>query len=650
MILRNVKLKNFRPYRDIEFDFSDPDGHIHIIEGPQGAGKTSFHRAIQWGLYGDTQAPNYRENWNNLARENDEEMFVELTFRDVGETFIVRRELDLDSVSHDRKRIWDNLRVIAGGEEEYTEDDAQDWINSRLPEDLKDFFFLDGEQIREQVTKGHAIKEDVETVLKHTAILNAREDLEDVLYKRYQENLKQLEGEIEERDELNEEIDELEEERKELRSEVDELDDERIKIRDELIDLREMLEDQETGLMRELEELEDKIADLVGDKTAAEDNLREAWEKLPIGILSEEIDQVLEDLREEKSELRSKQQDVHRHDIISDLAAEAAEEACPICGNTDVQTVDGSAVTVDSDTSIDKIEERIVQLTEFIGIMEDIPEFETPPSEFENLLMELKSDIDDKRARRKELTQELGGAQGTDKDELEDTIDSLESQIDTIEDDIEDIQKEIEEIDDEIADLTDEKQGLAGGMEIDELNAKIEATGSALEALKTVRDAHIEKKRDQIRAEMNDIFELVSRSEFISTRYKGIDFSGDPEDDDKFVLQLIRKDGTPKDMTEGLPSAGETQLTALSFTFGLNAYANYSTTIVFDTVAGRLDLDNSHAQGEFFASLDDPIILLVHDGELAKMENAIEGHVGRHFKLTPEGEAGQTFTKKEVVE
>ena len=102
-------------------------------------------------------------------------------------------------------------------------------------------------------------------------------------------------------------------------------------------------------------------------------------------------------------------------------------------------------------------------------------------------------------------------------------------------------------------------------------------------------------------------------------------------------------------MTNRKPSAGETQLAALSFIFGLNKYANYATTIVFDTVAGRLDLDNSRAQGEFFASLDDPIILLVHDGELQKLREAIEEDIGRHYELKPDTEDQQTITTVEEV-
>jgi len=85
------------------------------------------------------------------------------------------------------------------------------------------------------------------------------------------------------------------------------------------------------------------------------------------------------------------------------------------------------------------------------------------------------------------------------------------------------------------------------------------------------------------------------------------------------------------------PSAGESQLTALSFIFGLNKYARYSSTIVFDTVAGRLDLTNSKAQGEFFSSLEDPLLLLVTDSELRDLGDAVKDEIGAHYRIKPDG-------------
>ena len=88
-------------------------------------------------------------------------------------------------------------------------------------------------------------------------------------------------------------------------------------------------------------------------------------------------------------------------------------------------------------------------------------------------------------------------------------------------------------------------------------------------------------------------------------------------------------------MTLHEPSAGEAQIVALSFIFGLNSLAEYSATIIFDTVAGRLDLTNTEAQAEFFSSLDEPIVLLVTDSELRDLNESahFKNSIGTHHQI-----------------
>jgi DNA repair exonuclease SbcCD ATPase subunit len=49
MILRKLKLSNFRRFRDVTIDF--PEGVVGIV-GPNGAGKSTLFEAVAWALYG----------------------------------------------------------------------------------------------------------------------------------------------------------------------------------------------------------------------------------------------------------------------------------------------------------------------------------------------------------------------------------------------------------------------------------------------------------------------------------------------------------------------------------------------------------------------------------------------------------------------
>ena len=55
MKINSIKLKNFRPYygkHTINFA-TDDERHVTVIQGVNGAGKTSLFTALNWCLYGD---------------------------------------------------------------------------------------------------------------------------------------------------------------------------------------------------------------------------------------------------------------------------------------------------------------------------------------------------------------------------------------------------------------------------------------------------------------------------------------------------------------------------------------------------------------------------------------------------------------------
>ena len=58
MILKRIKIKNFKSiYQELEIDFEQVNG-FWKIEGPVGAGKTTIGEAIIFGLFGDVKGKN----------------------------------------------------------------------------------------------------------------------------------------------------------------------------------------------------------------------------------------------------------------------------------------------------------------------------------------------------------------------------------------------------------------------------------------------------------------------------------------------------------------------------------------------------------------------------------------------------------------
>lgn len=639
MKLQSVKIVNFRPYRDSHLDLTDCDGSIHVIEGDQGGGKTSLHTAIQWGLYGgDGPGTNYSEHWNERAKqEQQEEMSVEIKFKEGERSYTLIRKID--RFNHTQSRAYEETKLI-GNTNTYSDEEAQNQIEEILPEQLKEFFFLDGERIQRLIEEdaGQQVKREIETVLKHRTIINAQDDLEDLLEDRLIPRRNKIEEEASERDEIVQEISEYRDQIKEL-NEKNEEDRDKIQEKNSILEeTREELEDLNEEKIEEINYLEDVIQDLQKDKVRILSELNESWKELRYAILFDDVADLKQELERQIKEYDKQLSEIERNQIIYELTEEAREGDCPICGNEDIEYLKQHDHEDHDDDLKEQITEKIVELREMRDRLDSVEVPDDAPGDKQVRLEEITSEIEDKKKQRDKLLDELGGVPDeSEKDTLERNITQLETDISNLRDDIGDREKEIQKKNQEIKKLENKREERSSNKDLEEVNDKIEAAKTAIEKLKTIREKHVREKRMKIQDEMNEVFNQVAQSEFMTERYQGLDFRGSPDEDDSYVLQLVEVDGETKDMVNHQPSAGESQLTALSFIFGLNKYARYSSTIVFDTVAGRLDLTNSEAQGEFFASLNEPLLLLVTDSELRDLGDSVQEEIGAHYKIKPDG-------------
>jgi DNA sulfur modification protein DndD len=620
-------------------DLTDRDGSIHVIEGDQGGGKTSLHTAIQWGLYGgDGPGTNYSEHWNERAKqEQQEEMSVEIKFKEGERSYTLIRKID--RFNHTQSRAYEETKLI-GNTNTYSDEEAQNQIEEILPEQLKEFFFLDGERIQRLIEEdaGQQVKREIETVLKHRTIINAQDDLEDLLEDRLIPRRNKIEEEASERDEIVQEISKYRDQIKEL-NEKNEEDRDKIQEKNSILEeTREELEDLNEEKIEEINYLEDDIQDLQKDKVRILSELNESWKELRYAILFDDVADLKQELKRQIKEYDKQLSEIERNQIIYELTEEAREGDCPICGNEDIEYLKQHDHEDHDDDLKEQITEKIVELREMRDRLDSVEVPDDAPGDKQVRLEEITSEIEDKKKQRDKLLEELGGVPDeSEKDTLERNITQLETDISNLRDDIGDREKEIQKKNQEIKKLENKREERSSNKDLEEVNDKIEAAKTAIEKLKTIREKHVREKRMKIQDEMNEVFNQVAQSEFMTERYQGLDFRGSPDEDDSYVLQLVEVDGETKDMINHQPSAGESQLTALSFIFGLNKYARYSSTIVFDTVAGRLDLTNSEAQGEFFASLNEPLLLLVTDSELRDLGDSVQEEIGAHYKIKPDG-------------
>ena len=163
MKIKKIVLYNIGPYVDVNtFDFSLQKGkNIVLIGGKNGAGKTTFFKAIKTCLYGcrvwgfDAPGKEYLSIISNLVNfktlyENTANAYieVELIFDDGKQvnTYLLHREWRKNKSSlSEFFNIKKNDDVILASEE----DDFVNYLLSVIPPDMFNFYFFDGESIAE---------------------------------------------------------------------------------------------------------------------------------------------------------------------------------------------------------------------------------------------------------------------------------------------------------------------------------------------------------------------------------------------------------------------------------------------------------------------------------------------------------------------
>lgn len=163
MKISSITLFNIGPYVDLnKFDISiAKNKNIVLIGGKNGAGKTTFFKAIKTCLYGskvwgfDAPGKEYFGIINGLVNnksfyDNDAKAYIEieLVFNDGKQTntYLLHREWKkVKQTISEYFHVKKNSTIIIGQEE----DDFINYLLSTIPPDMFNFYFFDGESIAE---------------------------------------------------------------------------------------------------------------------------------------------------------------------------------------------------------------------------------------------------------------------------------------------------------------------------------------------------------------------------------------------------------------------------------------------------------------------------------------------------------------------
>jgi len=131
MIIKSIRLKNFRKFKDTLIEF--PDGVTGVV-GLNGAGKSTIFEAVAWVLYGAVAARTSTEQIKRESADDKDPCRVELDFIFGEDKYRIVREMSGKSLSVSATATFNGQQIATGAEV------VSNFIQKKLGLDFKSFY------------------------------------------------------------------------------------------------------------------------------------------------------------------------------------------------------------------------------------------------------------------------------------------------------------------------------------------------------------------------------------------------------------------------------------------------------------------------------------------------------------------------------
>ncbi len=639
----SLELENWGPFEGVhKIELRTTAAPIITFHGENGRGKTTIMRAFYWALYGRVLGKNdqYLKD-SQLVTEHHHELSdgvdfgVRLHFGHENSKFeLERRARAVESDGHISVSEQTVIFRPDGGVP-FPDSKVKERINEVLDENIAEFYLFDGEKLEKVDFKLSSVGEEskqfvkrsVERALGLTFLEKLQRDLETV-QERYAKEISRgekleretqslvdglaalqsdLDSQIRDRDFVKKSLDETEIELNNLQARLKSFD----AVRDYAVERTLRLKDL-PSISSELETAEQKFRELAENK----------WlYSLASGLELElqELEQTIDESRTKGAEL-----DVLRNEIRI-LEDSNSAHKCRVCGNE-----------LDKETQ-EKHQKRIAELSKKLEATEvaDVVLAEQSARtirglrnswdncdaliDLETRIMDARAKLDEERTAIRDLDEKIG---------LVDSPNIL-----AIEDNVQDCKSKIQRFRDTLV-LLDEKI-LSIRSKIDTNNRKISQSPSfsdfdrnklkILDELVVSLNSAMVEFRNRMREQLQQASSEILRKLSSEQEFSAVDIT------DQYQISMLSADGR----TYSQPSAGYTQILAMSFIAGLAEVSGSKNAVAMDTPWGRLDRANRKLVLDWIAGREPQTILFVQSGELTidQARETFKGRLGRQYEI-----------------
>jgi len=659
MIFESIRLTNlFSYYGSQEIDVSGPEPgrNVCLIIGRNGFGKTSFLNSLKLLFTGVRYEPLRRavqrtrmtspkqyvegvgNDWwgimNRRARkEGRTECAIRLVWSEDGGLVTVERAWRIDN------GIWDGAEslTVATANENFADEEAQEFLDRRLPQDYVYFFLFDGEQIQELAeAKRDAQQRQMERLLGIGAIDAVREALNAAIG-RWRRNdlepqaradLERLEGEMRG---VEADLDALGRNQENLEQEIESDTDGLRRIRRRIEGLSAFVHRHDEAQLKEAQAriqaqrsdaLERLSAQLPRDivlltnpslVTRAVDRLdrvlgsdANARSRILGSLLDVLPARIFDQPEFPNPDIRDSQRAYYRYKLMRVLEqeAEATDDTLDPAFSPNPQAAAAARDQLAPYIQADALRSaRAEELRRLQGFAAELRQLEADLLNVGSLSEEERARYDRYVAERDQLERDL------DAKKKNQTV--LEAEAVSLKRRLEDSRKRADQIRTQIGqnDVTEDKIATARNL------------GSLFAAFK---DDRKQGRRAELEAAINEHFRILMTSHHLIDRI---------EVDEDFGLRYLDREGSNIGM--GTLAAGMKQLMATALLWALSDVSGKQVPVVIDTPLARIDL--AHQEGilrHYYPNAAAQVIVLPTDSELdARKLKLIAGSVYRAYRL-----------------
>ena len=594
-VISSINVTNFRQYKGTQIlDFkNDKEKNVSIILGKNGAGKSNLLNALTWCLYG-TEIHKKNDLYDSEGMpiintgvikdlENNQTTYAEVIVylnTSIGPWTIKRRvEGGKDSLGEPYVNEAGKLTVVhpVGGQDKIEiGEDTQVLINNILPEALKNFFFIDGEQLREffKVSTPENIAKAIDIVSQLELVYKSERNLEKVestLRKNVKATTPQLET-------VQRNIELTQTSMEKIKNAIDGIEVGQEKDRLELISVKEYLKNHSSSVISQLEKERQSLEiDIKKFKELIEkqESQRNGYlvEIAPFIYLKKEIEQtykIIED-KVEKGELPPR--------IKETFIRELLEKGRCICGNDLTGEARKTLEEYSKTVSLSELSEiSIIGKTTISEIFSSIQEFPEKIDKMNEEIRDLIDQLERKERRREQISEEIKEYNLIEIKLHEERRGDLERVIAKNEQLLLMHGAELEACDLTLKELKkDEEKELSKDQKNVNLKNKLILVQSALKMLKDTEKVIKTKIRNQVERSINNNFKILIRKK---AAFQKISI------DENYIVKVHHKDGY--NVINDL-SAGEYLILGLSFMSSLMTISGFQAPVIIDTPLGKID-------------------------------------------------------------